>query len=83
MSLAKTWLAAEAAAGRSRQQATDALNEATGYDADWVTVERWVKHQRNPREAVRKYMMRIALPHLFTAGSLTKKQLDLLVESLT
>lgn len=81
MSLAKTWLEAELASGKDRQQATDDLNAATGYNADWVTVHRWINHDRNPRKEVREYMMRIAIAHLI--GGITKKQLDLLTESLT
>lgn len=81
MSLAKTWLAAELAAGKTRIKAMEDLNRATGYRANHVQVYRWLNGGRDPRAEVRKYMIAIALPYV-TSG-LTDKQVKYLSEALT
>lgn len=80
MSLAKTWLAAELAAGKTRIKAMEDLNKATGYRANHVQVYRWLNGERDPRAEVRQYMLAIAIPHVIKG--ISDKQVKYLSEVL-
>jgi len=88
MTLAATWLAAEANNGRTKADARRAMNEATGMRTTAGDVYRWETGERHPRHAeVREYMLRIAVPYLLPAilkgrAVLRKPQHAQLIEAL-
>jgi hypothetical protein len=88
MTLAATWLAAEANNGRTKADARRAMNEATGMRTTAGDVYRWETGERHPRHAeVREYMLRIAVPYLVPSIfkgrlALRKRQEETLIEAL-
>jgi hypothetical protein len=67
--LIESWLAAEYAAGRTKTEATAALNKATGMRYNLTRILQWEKGERDVPAKARRHLIRVALRHVLeTAG---------------
>lgn len=66
--LIQSWLAAEAAQGRNKTDATAALNKATGMRYTLHRILEWERGDRELPGKVRRYMIGVVLPDVLAGA---------------